>query len=256
MAVVVSAVLGLALMLLGLRIQASWVKTLALTGSIGALFGSCTLVALKPDSIFKFDTLLTWNSKPQPAEPNEPTEIEVSLQTFISQIVPNKPELSLPEQSLEIDCGSDPDQFTIKTFVSGKHDRFEPTSVPLTDRLKAITEAITQIASARKLKLAGLIFVGSADKQPIGKVTREQHATNSILANNRAEFVKTAFLKQVEPPSEFPRPHWLLMLNPNVPKVRLSVEGRHRFDALRAVQICPVWGQAPSQEATAEPPRR
>jgi hypothetical protein len=122
------------------------------------------------------------------------------------------------------------------------------TQETVATRLNKILNDIAAGAKARDLQ--GLVFVGSADKRTLGKITREHYSNNSTLAKKRAEFVQKAMAAQLEARVKAPQPHWMLVLNPELPRIRLSIDEAKRFDALRAVQICVAWTRKNEQEAS------
>ena len=219
------------------------------------LFGSVTLATFKFDSLVKFTT------------PEAPAAIEVSLLHFVDQVAkqpvvaaeqpsavqtamaPTNVEqktalLSPPEdppviRATEMDCGrgEDNERFVLKTFKPGKNDELDDQN--LIARLNTILDAVETGAKGRELQ--GFVFIGSSDGAGLGKASREQYGDNATLAKKRAEFVRDQFQEQLLLRKDAPRPHWILVLNPAVPTVRLAIDDGKRFDALRAVQICVAW---------------
>jgi hypothetical protein len=240
------------------------------------LIGSVTVASIKFDNLIKIETAVTGTEAP--------AEMQVSLQYFVNQAVSappidvGKPPIQFgtppvdvgkpfpinerpiqpapgplsptgPVQSTEVDCApeSDADKFVVKTFKLGKEDDLE-AATDLPTRLTEILDTIEERGKTRELQ--GLVFIGSADKRVIGKALRERYSSNSTLAKKRAEFVRDQLLAQMESRQGTPRPRWLLLLNPDIPKVRLTIDDGKQFDALRAVQICVAWTKNKDREAS------
>jgi hypothetical protein len=135
----------------------------------------------------------------------------------------------------------------VKTFKLGKNDELEDQIDPK-DKLDAILDAIERGTKERELQ--GIVFIGSADRLGLGKASREQYGTNSILARKRAEFIRKRFNDRLALRKDGLQPHWILLLNPDVPRVRLTIDDGKQFDALRAVQICVAWTKSDEIEGS------
>ncbi|MGD9658350.1 MAG: hypothetical protein AB7U61_12080 [Methylocystis sp.] len=186
----------------------------------GTLFGSL----LSIDNLIKIDG---W-----PKQPEAAIEMELNAQYVLDRI-------DSQIQYSEIDCIDRPKlgPLQIRTFASGK-DTLEKGSNPQDVKgwVGNILDVLKTRAQGRELH--GLIFIGSADK-------RKYSGTNAVLAQQRAKAVETEFKRkydelQHENNLNYPRPRLWLSLNPELPHVRLVVDGK-KFDAVRAVQVCAIW---------------
>jgi hypothetical protein len=253
----------------------TWLQSAAIlkiTGSF-CLIGSVTIAS------FKFDSLVRITAADAPAE------IQITLQHFVDELTTRQQIIQIADQpkpkvtpkpgdapkgedtpktedaqpkatsvetsrsikTTEVDCHEqDPERFIIKTFKLGKNDELEDQKPP-TEKLDAILDTIE--SSAKTKELQGFVFIGSADRVGLGKTLREQHGSNSILARKRAEFIREKFQERLKSRRDIPPPRWILLLNPDVPMVRLTIDDGKQFNGLRAVQICVAWTK-PEREAS------
>jgi hypothetical protein len=178
----------------------------------------------------------------KPAKDKPPTQPPISLTLIVNppavsiSPTPQPPPPSPAQLETAFDCGDQDQPYKVGPFVIGKTD-LENGATTVADLVKRLT------SGDDRRSLIGLLLLGSADKTPLSPRLAQQYASNSGVAQARAEWVRAQLLEsdalhrlQAAPVGKIAA----LVAGPtqvgvDVDPAKLAID--------RAVRVCVLWQQ-------------
>ncbi len=140
--------------------------------------------------------------------------------------------IDLSPAGLDLDCNDD---YVVSGFIPGEHEKWDNKSGDLSQKAKEIGAKLRKLNESGRL--AGVIFVGSADTQQMLPEALKKYGSNAGLAQARAQWVRTqlevegGYGRKIEP---------ALVLSTGPSFVGLNV-GKVERTKDRSVRVCAVW---------------